>query len=429
MPIFRYEAADTQGQILRGAMDAPNAQEVEMRLTERGYRSVQVAFDGTPLPVSTVPSPHQHRHASQQDTPLAPLSSPLPALPQAQKTIKVPGGVPKVQDMAAYFRQLASLANAGFTPANLFLDMGNRANHPGLREASMQIGRATSNGATISSQMVQFPSLFAPHMLGLVQAGEMGGFLPFVFEEIALGCEQDAVVREGIGFTRFLVWQSIWSVLICQGFFSCLNAVDILASLKKAGLVMVIVVIPMGLIMHLVSHLGGLWWASSTGQESHDKLLLKIPAMANLAKTRALATFTRMLRRLLLAGISAPVAYEAAARAVPNSVLRGKLLASAALVRSGNGMDAAITRAGLFDNNPINMLITGQKTGQFTEMLDQVTAFYQEEMGRATMQAKAALKRAGVILTIVSVGYVTIAIFYYCSKLMFGFTDSMNPPE
>jgi type II secretory pathway component PulF len=182
-------------------------------------------------------------------------------------------------------------------------------------------------------------------------------------------------------------------------------------------------------LLHLVSHFGGLWWASTTGQGAHDRLALKVPAMAKLAKARALATFTRILRRLLLAGISAPLAYEAAARAVPNSILREKLLASAALVRSGTGMDVAIGQAGLFDNNPINMLITGQKTGQFTEMLDQVTAFYQEEMVRATVGAKNALKRAGIVLTIVSMGYVTIVMAYYLPKLMFQFTESVAPSD
>ena len=35
MAVFRYEAADVTGKILRGAMDAPSAQDVVRRLTER----------------------------------------------------------------------------------------------------------------------------------------------------------------------------------------------------------------------------------------------------------------------------------------------------------------------------------------------------------------------------------------------------------
>ena len=43
-------------------------------------------------------------------------------------------------------------------------------------------------------------------------------------------------------------------------------------------------------------------------------------------------------------------------------------------------------------------------------MLDQVTAFYQEEAATATEAARSAQKRLGVLLTIITTGYVTIAL-------------------
>jgi type II secretory pathway component PulF len=77
-------------------------------------------------------------------------------------------------------------------------------------------------------------------------------------------------------------------------------------------------------------------------------------------------------------------------------------------------------------DDPLQLLITGQKTGQWMEMLDRVTAYYQEEAARATDAAKSAQKRAGVLITLISMGYVTIAVTAGGYNLMFKFADSFG---
>jgi hypothetical protein len=81
------------------------------------------------------------------------------------------------------------------------------------------MAQAVTRGESISAQMAGFPHLFAPHAVGLVAAGETGGFLPFAFEEAALGAEQDAALRQGLWLPKLLIWQAIWSVLLLQPLF------------------------------------------------------------------------------------------------------------------------------------------------------------------------------------------------------------------
>jgi type II secretory pathway component PulF len=262
---------------------------------------------------------------------------------------------------------------------------------------------------------------------GLVAAGEAGGFLEFAFEEAALNMEQDAALTQGLWLPRVLIWQAIWSVLILQPLFPSINPNDIKASGFAYLRALLFIAIPLGIGMHIASYALGKMWNQPWARRFHDSLSLRIPVMANLAKMRALASFTRVLRRLLMSGISPEPAFVGAARAVPNLVLSERILQiGAPVVRSHEGIDKAIAATGLMGDDPLQLLITGQKTGQWLEMLDRVTAYYQEEAARATDAAKNAQKRAGVLITIISMGYVTIALTAGLYNIIFKFTDSFG---
>ena len=408
MPIFRYEAADANGKLLRGAMDALNAQDVSRRLTERGYQQVTIegaqnSANGTHGAVATAPT-----------------------ISHVGPVAAVGNGIPSPEDIATFFRQAASLLHAGFTVSNAFSDLGMRTRHRALGLAAKTMGGNIANGASIGAEMRRYPTLFAPHVIGLISAGEQGGFLEFSFEEIALGAEQDAALRQGLWLVKFLWWQSVWSILLFAPFFPSLNPNNLLGSLGVYGRWILYVFVPFGLLMHLTAWFLG--WArhQPVYRDFFDRLSLRLPVMAKLARARALAAFTRVLRRLLLSGVSAEPAFAGAVAAVPNAALRWQMAEGIPVLRSGKGLDEAIEATKLFGHDPLQMLITGQKTGQFAEMLDRTASYYEEEAARATEGAKAAEKRLAWLITVLSTAYVTIGLVYGLMTLGFKMTENWN---
>ncbi len=399
MAVFRYEAADVSGKILHGAMDAPSAQEVARRLTERGYQAVQVQGAAA---------------AASASVAAAPVAAGGWAFGRAVSPA----------DLGMFFRQMASLLNAGFTPAAALGDLATRTAQKDLARAARQAADGTARGETISQNLLRFPALFAPHVVGLVGAGETGGFLPFAFEEAALGAEQDAALRQGLWLPKLLIWQAIWSVLLLQPLFPSLNPDNVLAGFAAFGRTLLLVCVPLGIGLHALAALAGWWWRQPANRLMRDRLSLRIPVMARVAKMRALAAFTRVLRRLLMAGVSPEPAFVGAARSAPNLALAERFLAGVPILRAGQGLDAAINATGLMDHDPIQLLVTGQKTGQWIEMLDRVTLFYQDEAAKATDAAKSAQKRVGGIVTLISMGYVTIVTTHGLASVGFKWTES-----
>jgi type IV pilus assembly protein PilC len=399
LAIFRYEAADVNGKILRGAMDASSREEVARRLEGRGYRAVQVI---SPAAATTTATP---RAAAPPGSTRAVVSAAAP------------------EDLGVFFRQMASLLGAGFTPAAALADLAPRTRRRSIATAARAMAAATANGSALSREMAHHPGLFAPNVVGLVAAGETGGFLPFACEEAALHAEQDAALRQGLWLPKFLIWQSVWSVPLTLPLFPTFFSHPSMAGLRAYASATLRLALPAGIALHLLAALAGRLWRQPFAADIKDRLSLALPVTRRLARARGLAAFTRVLRRLLLAGISPEPAFTAAARAVPNGVLRDRLLGGVEVLRAGRGLDAAIERTGLMEHDPVQLLVTGQRTGQWTEMLDQVTGYYQEEAARATDAAKSAQKRLGVLVTLIATGYVTIALTYGSMHMAFKFTE------
>lgn len=407
MAIFRYEAADQSGKVMRGAMDAPSQQEVVQRLQERGYRHVRIA--GEAQQATEEAATRAALRTAAQAGAFAPPTAPAPASPV------VAGYAPRPEDLGVFFRQVSSLLNAGFAPSTAMADLATRTTHRGLSRAAAEMAQATANGGSLAGAMARFPTVFAPHIVGLVSAGETGGFLPYSFEEAALGAEQDAALKQGMWLPKFLTWQSVWAVLLFQPLFPNLNPAafesglsGLAASFAPYQRAVLFISVPIGIALHLLAALVGWMRPQPFARGFFDGLSLRLPIMRRLAHMRGLAAFTRVLRRLLAAGISVEPAFVGAVNSVPNAVLRERLRAGLPLVRQGQGIDAALQSTGMMDHDPLQLLVTGQKTGQWTEMLDRVTTYYQEEAARATEAARRAQSQAGVLITLVSSGYVLI---------------------
>jgi len=404
-------------------MEADSEQEVSGRLKAQGYQVVHLSH----APASATGSATAVATSRSSAMP----SSSLGAAPPTE-SVAMFGPTATAAQLGTFFRQLASLMHAGFSVSNAFSDLGMRTPNRALGETAKSIAGATAYGASVATEMAKYPTLFPPHVTGLVAAGEAGGFLEFSFEEAALNQEQDDALGQGLWVPRLLIWQAIWSVLLLQPLFPSVQVTNDIGPdmVRASGMAyahsLLFVAIPIGIALHVLSHFGGKMWRQPWARRFHDTVSLRIPVMAHLAKMRALASFTRMLRRLLMAGISTEPAFVAAARSVPNIVLSEHILETGApIVRANEGIDKAIAATGLMGDDPLQLLVTGQKTGQWLEMLDRVTAFYQERAVVATDAAKNAQKRSGVIITLLSMGYVTIVCTAGCYNLIFKVTDGI----
>ena len=396
MALWRYEAVDPAGRTLRGAMDAATANEATHRLADRGFRDIRI--------VGATSGQAEHSAAPARRPP-------------------VPDDV-----VALFFHQFRALLAAGFTVGGALSDLGPRTAHPRLRDACVRMASKTTSGASFGDALAAEPGLLPLGVAGLVAGGEAGGFLPDACAEIALSAEQDLAMRRGMWWVRLLIWQAVWSVLLYQPIFGSLDFERPIGTLARYSHALLVQVLPIGLGLHAVVFGAGWWMRTEAGSPLRERLADLVPVLRRWERARALGAFTRLLRRLLRSGIAPATAYRGACNAVAHRSLRDRFLVGAKVLDRAGGMDAAMEATGLFPHDPLQLLVTGQRTGTWDDALDHVAARFEDEAAEALEAVRRFRKRFGILLTIATSGYIAIAGTEGASRTAFRFADHLMEP-
>ena len=398
---YLYEAVDASGRTVMGKIEANDEVEVRRKLTQMGYRAQTVAAAQntaanavaprqTGMGSAAVASNSAVRNGIQTGAQTATRSSGItlagnaaklnartvtqsqnrtstalnsnfllnPVNPNASKL----GGV-STKDLAFYFQQLAPLTKSGMTIYAALDNLAARTPNKNLAQTAREMADAARKGQRISDVMELYPRIYPHHIVGMVRAGEMGGFLEIALAEIALNFEQNLALYKGMWIPKMMASQAIYLLPILIPFMPCLfRSFDVAANMQlyfKWELVL----LPLTALLHLLILQSAKQARLPQYRRFLDRMTLRIPAFGNLQRVSALSAFVRMLRRLHHAGVGPIQAWECAMNTADNVIIREKLASSYERMNQGASFSDAFAATGLFDNQIENLIITGQHSG------------------------------------------------------------------
>ena len=317
------------------------------------------------------------------------VASPQPRLDMAMGSV-VHGSLPHVRAAAVFFRQFTGLVQAGFTVA-LALDHLTNSGPGRYRAAVREMSVHTAAGGRLSDAMRAHPSLFFPWQVGLVGAGEAGGFLPEVLNQIAASLESEYRMRLEI------VWRTSYLVFV--------------------HLPVILLLLPLALALTHPPPGGGNWTLPRLGQAYAywfprstlpaaailvglavcwqfamqvpgfravvQRIGLELPLVGHLSRMAAMTRFTEMLGALWRAGVSPATAVEVAAGACGNIALGRRLMAAAAGLRRGEPLTEALARTGMLPDDLVQLMRTGEVSGNLAESVGHVAGYYRGDLDRS----------------------------------------------
>jgi len=121
------------------------------------------------------------------------------------------------------------------------------------------------------------------------------------------------------------------------------------------------------------------WARTAAGRFSIDRLKLRIPVVGGLLQSFSASRFVRTMGTLLAGGIPVVAALGIAARAVGNTLFERELLDVERKVREGGSFWQGLEETRLFSDIAVEMAKVGESTGALSEMLMNVSDFYDEE--------------------------------------------------
>jgi general secretion pathway protein F len=363
MPAFSYEAANEQGTISKGVMEADSERHVRAQLKASGLLALSCA---PVMPVKSRTAPDHWLTRLNQSS----------ALSGADRTLLI--------------RQLASLLQSGLPQEQALSVLLSQADTKPAQQMLGAVRSTVLEGGSLSQALGQQSATFAAEMVAMVGAGEQSGKLPMVLENWADYLESRAVLKQQVvsslaypaivavvallmvlGLMTYVVPQIVGVFQNAKASLPLLTQVMMAASnvLRGYGLYMLAALVVLALVLRAVLRQPG-------PQLAWHGWLLRAPLVGGLVQAAQTERFASTLAILIRGGVPMLGALDAAKRTLSNQVLVRQVDAAMDQVRSGSTLARGITQAQSkappkerMANLLTHLIASGEATGRLPDML------------------------------------------------------------
>ncbi len=333
---------------------------------------------------------------------------------------------PGVKEKAVWASKMSALVDAG-VPIVRSLDlMATQQKLPMFKKALTSVGLEVNQGVAMAAAMREWPKVFDPLTIAMVEAGEAGGVLDESLKRLAKLLEDNARLQNQIkgalgypvavlvlailvflGMTIFLIptfaeiFEDLGSELplFTQMMLNLSSLLRSSASLVFAGMLMV------------GAWLIGRYYNTKKGRRVLDKIILKLPLFGNLIIKAATSQFCRVFSSLSSAGVPILMTMEISSETTRNSIISDAILDSRTMVLEGVLLSAALTRQKVLPDMALSMLAIGEETGEMDKMLSKVADFYEDEVASTAKALTSILEPAMIVIVGAMVGAILLAMY------------------
>ncbi len=413
MPIFEYEAVDGAGQALKGTVMGADLQSVGVVLQQRGLQvhKLQTALSADPL--NAVPPAPQ------------PKADPA-AVPFGRQVIHAGDGIVPLTQMAVFTRQLAILLNAGINPHECFANLQKQTQHPVLIRFCDEARDETQKGGFLSPIFDRYSNTFSPLYRALLKAGERGGFVVQALTEIAGYLEAEIALRNKYRmatiYPKLLAAAGFVIILLANWIGSEVAGRKIFNSPLHEPRVWFILG-PVLIGMFLFFRYGG---RNAEIRAGYERFLASLPWFGATTRQFAMAKFGRAFGALYRSGMTPSESLDLASQATGNLAIERAIQPAVESLRQGKGITESLSVTNVFDSTVLQMMSTGERTGEIDQMMGKLAEYYEQE---ASVRAKQTATATGVLVLMGVMIYFGFMILSAAGPIVNAYPEAMREAE
>ncbi|MFH1372162.1 MAG: type II secretion system F family protein [Planctomycetota bacterium] len=413
MPLFKYEALDSQGVAIKNEVEALSQKEAVSKIRNMGYFPTKVnPMGGAKRAVAAVATKPKRRRGA--------------------------GGRVKVRLITEFARQLSTLQDAGLPILRSLRILEEQQKAGTFKRVLGYVSDDIEGGATLSEALSRFPKCFDRLMVGMVAAGETGGVLDLILSRVADFMEKAEklksrvkgamiypVVVLGAAFAILMLlmmfviprFQSVLVDMLGEGELPALTqtVLSIAEWLTKGFGWVVILGVPFGLVF-----LTRFIRQFRVGRYILDSIKLRLPVIGQLSRKIAITRWTRTLGTLIGAGVPILDAINVTSETAGNEVFAKMLINVQNSIRQGDTFAAPLKQSKTVDLIVTNMVAVGEETGDLDKMLLKVADNYDEQVDVLVASMMHLLEPAMVIVLGAVVLVIVLSVFMPMIKIMSG---------
>ncbi len=387
MPTFIYSAYSEHGELAEGRIEAPSPDAASELLWAQGLVSLEIR----PADGAGVPWWRREVFASRSSS---------------------------RSELASFTREFATLFAAGIPLDDVLRILADQASSAKMRILAAELLTDVLSGSSLSDAMRKHAQLFDADYVSVIRAGEIGGTVGRVFDELATLLERRAEVqariRSALTYPAILLVLSVASLAVIVGVLipniaplfgeggrrapSAIRAMLVLHDywpevlIGLTGMILVAVI-----ILQLVLRKPG-------GRLALDRAKLRLPLLGPFFLKQETARFARTLGTLLRAGVPLLQASQSAGAVVANRSIATGIEVAIGAVREGMALHQALRAHTVIGPSALRMIAIGEEAGRLDQMLLRTAEMFEQQTQRAVDRGMTLLAPAMTLFIAVLVG-------------------------
>lgn len=317
-----------------------------------------------------------------------------------------------LSNLAFFFNQLGTMLKAGVPMVQSLDTLSKQSRDPRFSAIIREMRGHVEAGRPMSAGMQRYPEVFSPVMLSIIRIGEEGGFLDDALFTIAKYTEDEIELRNLYRrvtiYPKILIVASIIIILGANAIIGTLNASAPKLTSPLTNLSTWYILTPILIGLFLFFRVG---LANFGVKYVWDMIISYIPFLGRTIRQMAMAKFGRAFGALYRAGVPLPQIVKLSADSCGNEYLRSKLYPASKVLESGAGITETLRATGALSPIVIDMLSTGERTGNLDQMLNKMSDYYQDEAKTRSIQLGYIVGTLVLLLVAVYIGYIVISFY------------------
>lgn len=315
------------------------------------------------------------------------------------------GGAVGTEQFLLFNQELLALVRAGLPIVQSFDIMLERQKNPRFREILTEIREKLTSGVALSDAFAAYGDLFPPIYSTSLRAGERSGDLEGVikrflrYQKLIVGLRKRVV--GAMVYPAILILLSAGMIFIMmtyvvpkfaeffEGFGQELpwftQLMITVATFMRSNILLM--AIGTAAAVFFINR-----WVKTRGRLTWDRMKLRIPLVGGILHRFAIMQFTQSLGTLLAGGTPMVPAIEIASQSVTNALVSRRISGIVQNVREGEPLWRSLDNTRVVSDLAVEMIKVGESTGALTEMLANVSEFYDDEIESRLTRLVAAIE-------------------------------------
>ena len=414
MPAYKYKARSFLGKISTGVLEGDNEADIRYQLRAQKL-----------IPIKVKKELYKKSNAQYQRQ--------MKVINEKVSTLKLFKPNIKNKDLQVFTRQLAVLINAGIPLIQALEILQKSSIRKNLKKALEDIITRISAGKKIDEAFKQHPHIFSHFYLNMIKAGEEGGILDTVLNQVAEYIEKitklERKIKGAASYPIFIISAAVilvtgMLIFIVPKFQNMFSG----TSQEIPGMTLMLIRLSELVREHFVSIaivgiisiiLLRVYLNTNSGKELFDYIKLRIPVIKDFIIKSSMAKFSKTFSCLTAAGVPIIKTIEIASKTSNNKTIEAILIKTQKDLTKGEQMSQSLSKHSnsIIPSMVIQMIAVGEQTGSLDETMRKVADFYENEVDTTVESITKLMEPVMIIVLGAIIGFIVVALYLPIFKM------------